>query len=158
MANLHRLVLAAALTLVASLAVASSASAAPGNGADVVRQNECYNDPGSGTFCIDAKYVQNSTETPSGNFSYHANGETADKFTGEGDLQGCNGSSSSKFNYHYLFKNGELHEQGSHQTGTFFIDCFNTQYDCTYNYDIHYANGQLQFDRGPEFNCKRRED
>ncbi len=152
MANLHRLLLAAALTLVASLAVASSASAAPGNGADVVRQSECFNDPDYdyGTFCIDAKYVQNSTETPSGNFSYHANGESALKFTGEGDLQGCNDSSSSKFNYHFLVKDGVLHELGNHVTGEFSQDC--TSQHCTYSYDIHKANGQLQFNR-PKVNC-----
>ncbi len=151
MANLHRLLLAAALTLVASLAVASSASAAPGNGADVVRQNECFNDRG-GTFCIDAKYVQNETQTPSGNVSYHANGELARTFTGEGPFQECNTSSSDKFNYHFLAKDGELHEVGSHQTAEFSGDCFGTQYDCTLSYDLHYANGQLQFYR-PDFNC-----
>ena len=152
MANLHRLLLVAALTLVASLAVASSASAAPGNGADVVRQNECSNEPGFGTLCIDAKYVQNLTKTPSGNFSYHANGETAFKFTGEGDLQGCNSSNSSKLNYHSLFKDGALHELGSRHTGEFSSDCFGTQSDCTFSYVLHYANGQLQFSR-PKFNC-----
>jgi hypothetical protein len=152
MANLHRLLLAAALTLVASLAVASSASAAPGNGADVVRQNECSSYPGFGTYCIDAKYVQKSTETPSGNLSFFANGESALKFTGEGYFQGCKGSSSDEFNYHYLFKDGVGHESGSHVTGEFSVDCFGYQYDCTYSYDIHYANGRLQFFR-PEINC-----
>jgi len=154
MANLHRLLLAAALTLVASLAVASSASAAPGNGADVVRQNECFNDRG-GTFCIDAKYVQNETQTPSGNVSYHANGELARTFTGEGRLQGCNSSNSQKFNYHFLAKDGEWHEFGSHQTTEYSFDCFGDGYpaeDCTFSDDVHYANGRLQFDR-PKINC-----
>ena len=152
MANLHRLLLAAALTLVASLAVASSASAAPGNGADVVRQNECFNYPGVGTFCIDAKYVENSTETPSGNFSFLLNGEFASTFTGEGPLQGCNSSTSSNLYFHSLSKDGELHEVGSHRTGEFSFDCFGTSQHCTFSYDLHRANGQLQFNR-PKFNC-----
>ena len=152
MANLHRLLLAAALTLVASLAVASSASAAPGNGADVVRQNECFNYPGFGTYCSDEKYVENSTETPSGNFSYHVNGKFAAKTTGEGNLQGCNGSGSNKDNYHQLFKDGELHVQGTHATGESSYECFGTRYDCTSSFDLHYANGELQFNRS-KFNC-----
>jgi len=151
MANFHRLLLVAALTLVASLAVASSASAAPGNGADVVRQNECFTEFYYGTFCFDAKYVENSTETPSGNLSYHANGKSAFTFTGEGVRQGCNSSHSSKLNYHYLLKDGFRHESGSHQTGEFSVDC-GYQADCTFSYDAHYANGQLQFER-PKFNC-----
>jgi len=151
MANLHRLLLVAALTLVASLAVASSASAAPGNGADVVRQNECFNEPGFGTLCIDAQYVQNSTETPSGNVSFHALGKSTLTVTGEGD-QGCHLSDSNKFNYHSLYKDGVLHEEGDHVTGEFSSDCFGHQSDCTYSYDLHYANGRLQFLR-PEFNC-----
>jgi len=152
MANLHRLLLAAALTLVASLAVASSASAAPGNGADVVRQNECFNEPGLYTVCIDEHNVQNSTETPSGNFSYSGNG----KVGAEGDFEGCNVSSSAKFNYHYLFKDGELHEVGTHQTGEYF-DCSGTSQHCTFSYDLHYANGQVQFSR-PDSNCNPEGD
>ncbi len=154
MAKLHRLLLAAALTLVASLGVASSASAAPGNGADVVRQNECFNDDFFfGTFCVDAMYVQNTTETPSGNFSYHANGEVAFKFTGDGIFRFCNSSSSQKFKYQGLYKDGELHELGNHVTLELSRDCFGNQVvDCTFSYDVHYANGQLQFYR-PDFNC-----
>lgn len=151
MANLHRLLLAAALTLVASLAVVSSASAAPGSGADVRRLNECTS-YSYGTFCIDAKYVQNLTETPSGNVSYLAIGKSAFTFTGEGYLQGCTNSSSSDFNYHYLIKDDYPHEQGSRQNGETLIDCLGYQRDCTYSYDYHYVNGELQFVR-PEFNC-----
>lgn len=64
--RIRRLIVAATLTLLAALAVASPASAEPGNGATVVNRSDCYNYP-TGTYCHDLHWVINDTETPSGN-------------------------------------------------------------------------------------------
>ena len=152
MPNLRRLLLGATLMLVASLAAASSVSAAPEKGADVVRQEECVTDPLGSTFCVAAKYVVNDTTTPSGNLSSHANGERVYKFTGAGPFEGCNSSYSDKFNYHFLARHGEFHEEGSRSHGEMSFGCGGDNVQCTYSYHSHYANGELQFSR-PEFNC-----
>ncbi len=106
----------------------------------------------TGTFCTDAKYVQNETTTPSGNVSYHANGRIGYTFNGAGPLEGCKHSWSDKFSYHHLVKDGEFHESGNRGKGEFSGDCFGYSYNCTYTSHYHYANGKLQFSR-PEFNC-----
>ncbi len=65
-----RLMFAASLTLVAAFAVASPASAEPGNGADVVNDSDCETDStdyDNGIICFDRKWVTNTTTTPSGN-------------------------------------------------------------------------------------------
>ncbi len=152
--RIRRLMVAATLTLLAALAAASPASAEPGNGADVVNESDCVTRY-SGTLCYDVNYVQNSTETPSGNLSYVMNGRTSYELTGSGPMAGCNNSSSSDFKYHTLLKDGTLHEQGNRSGGEFSIDCNGFTIDsCTYNYHFHYANGKVQFYR-PELGCGR---
>ena len=61
-----------AVTLVA-LALAGTAAAGAGNGADVVRDEGCYSNPFA-TTCVVTRTVTHATVTPSGNISYVTNG------------------------------------------------------------------------------------
>jgi hypothetical protein len=142
---------AATLTLLVALAAASPASAAPGNGAAVVNESDCYTYD-YGTACYDSRYVQNSTETPSGNLSYVLNERGSYEFTGSGPLAGCNDSTSSESRGQYLEKDGTTHEQGSRSGGEFSGECFGSL-NCTFGHRFHYANGEVQFNRPLEFEC-----
>ncbi len=57
-----------AVTVVGALAMAGSASAAPGNGATKVNQEYCTTNQ-FGPACFDLNYVVHTTVTPSGNTS-----------------------------------------------------------------------------------------
>ncbi len=81
MVNLRRLLLATTLTLLASLAVAGSVAATPGNGAQVFDESGCQA-VDSGTICFDIRAVGKVTETPRGNFLYRGRDESSYSFTG----------------------------------------------------------------------------
>ena len=148
--RIRRPMVAATLTLLAALAAASPASAAPGNGADVENVSDCVTEY-YGTLCYDYRYVENGTETPSGNFSYVFNGRSSYEFTGSGPLAGCNRSFSDDSRQHVLVKDETLHELGTGNGYEFSGECFGAS-NCTYKNRFHYANGEVQFSR-PEFEC-----
>jgi len=149
--RIRRPMFAATLTLLVALAAASPASAAPGNGADVVNESDCYTYD-YGTFCSDYRSVQNSTETPSGNLSIVSNGRASFEFTGSGRLAGCSNSQSYDFRYHLLVKDGLVHEQGNGSGNEFSGECNGYSYNCTIKDRYHAVDGRVQFSR-PEFEC-----
>ena len=166
--RIRRNALTGILTLLVAFAVASPASAEPGNGA-VVTESGCETfpdddvNPIDGTICYDLRYVRNTTQTPSGNQSGIETGTASYEFTGSGYIAGCNWSGSRKFQHHYLIKDGTLHEQDTRNSFdrafspcSGLIDPFvdRPALTCTDKLHSHYANGQVQFIR-PQFECTR---
>ncbi len=154
--RIRRPMVAATLTLLAALAAASPASAAPGNGAHVVNESDCIYPEGPyvyGTICGDLRYVQNLTETPSGNLSGVQNLRNRYKFTGSGPMAGCSYSGSQYINFHFL--DGPILEESSRLVGEFSFDCQGTSYECTVESHFHYANGEVQFARHQGATCYR---
>ena len=156
MVKLRRLLLAPSLTLLASLVLAGTASAAPGDGAQVVNESDCHTFE-FGTVCVKNRGVFNETLTPSGNFSVHQHGYWSLEFTGSGPLEGCRSSDSDKYNFHYLVKPGDVLEEGPHEEGSrshheISFECFGQTYRCAHTVHFHIANGKVQFSRFEE-NC-----
>ncbi|MDQ3356332.1 MAG: hypothetical protein M3502_06400 [Actinomycetota bacterium] len=152
MVNLRRLLLATTLTLLASLAVAGSVAATPGNGAQVFDESGCLA-VDSGTICFDIRTVQKVTETPSGNFLYRGRGESSYSFTGAGRLEGCSSSTSDESNYHYLVRDGVSQVAGDRYREELSVDCLGQTGTCTFSYQAHFANGEVQFTRQDPHKC-----
>lgn len=144
---MHKSLLAVA-AVVAALATAGIAAAAPGNGADVVDTTDCYTTP-FGKYCTTLKTVTNATTTPSGNVSYVTNGTM--EYTIE-FVFGGSYSRVSALHSHSLSKAGEVHESSDHYeeqtdyvSGTYHLSCVQS-------YDLHWANGSPQIIR-TELEC-----
>ena len=123
-----------------ALTGSSSANAAPGNGATVINDTQCFPAfPVGYTFCITQKAQFNSTTTPSGNVNIEANGKSS--FTYSNPSNAVVSSGEQAFHYHALIKDGTLHESGNHFHGVF----TSGGVTCTYDGDFHYANGSIQY-------------
>jgi hypothetical protein len=144
---------AAAATLVVGTAIA-----APGDGAQRVKQHSCFTEPGLYTFCSDVDLVLQTTQTPSGNTMVMVNGSIGETFTGEGgDFAGCSTSFSSEIHSQYLNMQGDdgvefTHELHLIDRGESSYHCGGALQDCVINIHNHYANGEWQFFR-PEITC-----
>jgi hypothetical protein len=141
--------------------VAGAAIAAPGNGAEVVKQHFCVTEPGLFTFCSDVELVMNTTQTPSGNTIVLTNGSIGETFIGEGgDFAGCTTSFDVEIRSVYLNKPEEPFEvtQASHrmERGESSNHCAGILQDCVIDYHEHYANGEYQFFR-PDITCTQSE-
>ena len=135
-----RKALATAITLVAA-ALASTAAAAPGNGAEVVRSEGCYSNPFV-TTCVVTKTVTRATVTPSGNLSYVTNGTV--EFTQTFAFGGSH-TRNEEIHLHSLLKDGvwttssEHHSEVEHYlSGTYELTCLS-------GYDVQYAGGETRF-------------
>ncbi len=148
--KLRRVMLSAAIALLAALAVTGSALATPGNGATKTKQSFCDSTtfPGA-TVCYDLNYVVNQTQTPSGNVSFVTNGKNT---IVDSTASGCTFTGDTSFHQHYLLKNGTLFESGAHEVSSFTANCFGQSTTCTYTLQAHYTNGSFQYYR-PEFTC-----
>jgi len=140
--RIGRATMAAVLIVSASLASAGSASAVPGNGAQVVKTNVCEPWPFNTdvTACYDTRLVINGTDTPSSNGSttYHYRYHIT--LSGPGCSQDLQGQESA----HILYKQGEPHEQGFTARNTNVFDCGGEAASCTFSQHFHYANGEYQ--------------
>ena len=152
----RRLLLAVSLTLLASLALAGTTSAAPGRGAEVVKESDCHTFDEL-TLCHQSRGVFNETLTPSGNLSVHEHGYWSLEFRGSGSLEGCRFSDSSRHNFHTLYKPGDdleegPHEQSGHARFESSGECFDEPVHCRGSFDYHYVDGKAQFSRF-EYSC-----
>ena len=143
------LIFAAVLTMVAVVAVANSAGAAPGTGATKTNQEFCST-TAFGTVCSDLNLVVNTTTTPSGNVSYETNGKNTIL---NNTSSGCTFTGHSEFHYHYLLKDGVLHERGNHEESYLIQQCGTLQQKCTFTAQAHLVNGTFQYDN-PTFVCE----
>lgn len=142
------LIAAVVLAPTSVLVVAGTAWADQGNGATVTTRRECRTTP-FGMFCINSHLVVNETETPSGNVSYTTNHHSEL----ENNAFGCQFVGDSRTHHHFLLKDGELQEQGSHEDTSFSTACpGRPSMICTFTFDYHYANGTIQYST-TEFTC-----
>jgi hypothetical protein len=136
--------------LAAGLSLAGVAAAEPGTGATVVDDEYCIGSPFA-TWCWDVKTITKVTTTPSGNVSYVTNG-TIDN-TISLPFSGCTHTKLESMHLHWLKKAGveQSHSQRLEQT-TAFVCSSGSAYSCTSTFELHMANGEVQFQR-PEFDC-----
>ena len=131
------------LAMMATLGGVAAAAPGNGNGATPVNIHDCTTYSDGFTECFDVHAVSNDTVTPSGNESYMSNGQgclTVYDPSGAIYYQSC-----EDIHYSYHYQNGEVHEAGMSYEYTYTYPDGTT---CTYEYSGHYANGQLQFERG----------
>jgi hypothetical protein len=128
------------LTVLAALAAAGTAAAAPG-GADVVSLESCQTTPFA-TVCTSVRATTNVTTTPSGKVVYVTNGTSERRMT---FVFGGSFTSTEAIHLVTLQKDGETHasshrlaETTSYRSGTFALDCIG-------GFSLHYANGSTQF-------------
>ena len=122
-----------------ALTGSSSANAAPGNGATVINDTQCFPWGGGWTACITQKGEFNSSATKSGNTNYEGNFKSSFTITDSGNNVVYTSESSS--HYHALWTNGTLHESGNH----FHFVFTSGGLTCTGDGDFHYANGSIQY-------------
>lgn len=97
------------------------------------------------------KAVEQTTTTPSGNVSYMWNGTSTTSYSFA--FSSCSYSRSEPLHRHWLQKDDETQSRSEHFAQTVSFDCGGgfTQ-TCTTSYELHSANGAVQFQRG-EFVC-----
>ena len=133
----------ATLALAMCAVLVGSASAAPGNGAQVNTIRECQDVGGGFTFCQTLHEVVKTTATPSGNLSLLTNRRSDFTFSGPG----CRESSSATLRHHSLLKGGVTHEISLAEQGRLTADCGGFVVQCEFVSHFHFANGQVQFNR-----------
>jgi hypothetical protein len=126
---------------VAALAFAATATAAPGGGATVIRDEGCTTTVFA-VVCTTVKTTTNTTTTPSGKTSYVSNGTVDRTMT---FVFGGSYTTSSKLHVHNQLTDGEFTESSDHYSetseyvsGTYHLKCVNS-------YDIHWAGGHAQY-------------
>jgi hypothetical protein len=134
-------IFAAVLTVVAVLAGAAFAVAAPGNGATKTNQEFC-NTTAFGTVCSDLNFVVNTTTTPSGNVSYVTSGKNTIL---NNTNSGCTFTGPTEFQDHYLLKDGVFAERGSHEESYLIQQCGTLQQKCTFTRQAHLVDGTFQY-------------
>ena len=146
---------ALAATAAVTLALAGgSASAASGNGAQVVDTESCFEDPARGTFCQNLRQVFNVSEAgSSGNVNVTFVSRLEGTYTGTGVFEGCSSEQSDRDNTHVLTTaDGEqvFHFSGKSQ---FANTCSpGGSFNCETQFNITYANGELRHD-ATRFTC-----
>jgi hypothetical protein len=150
---LRRAALAGALL---ALALAGSASADPGNGAEQITFSQCI-EGGLGVLCFDEVSLTNSTEN-SNVTSLFIHTEGSSTFTGyPGDqAEGCTETQQYTTKSHSLVKTGEFDPQVQAIKGdtvTVVVNCFGSSIVCAFTNSYHYANRRLQYNRS-EGSCE----
>jgi hypothetical protein len=130
-------------TVLAALTLAGTASADPGNGAQVIRTDQCFDEGGGVTFCVDSLAVDNMTTTPSGNLSV-VNHYREDYVISR---PGCTQSGSGAGRAHFLSKPPGPQEEHGLETSRFTLDCGGPAQTCAIRTHFHVANGEIQFTR-----------
>ena len=131
--------------LIAGLAVSGVAAAAPGDGATVVNDEYCYTSPTT-ISCWDLKTVTKFTLTPSGNISVTMNGTS--QFTISVLQSGCTYTDTDSIQLHLLGKNDADHNRSDRFGQTMTVACADgSALVCTGSFDVHEANGNVQFMR-----------
>src|SRR4051812_2729345 len=128
-----RALLSLTAVVVASVALAEGAGAAPGTGARVLHADQCYLYD-EFTICESLYSVYNTTVTQSGNVSVTINTRSDNSFTGSGPLEGCNERTTGSSQQHYLFTpDGAAvgHQQHLGSTYEYSVSCSGIAYTCT---------------------------
>jgi hypothetical protein len=147
---LRHVALGSVLSVLGGLALAGTASADPGNGAQHLDISRCV-ELALGVLCTDEDLLINQTENPKVvEFFIHTEGSTT--FTGAagGQAEGCSQTSQYTAKSHSLLKAGEFDPQVQAvkgETVTITVDCFGASVTCAFTNSFHYANGRLQYDR-----------
>jgi hypothetical protein len=124
-----------------ALAFAAAASAAPGGGATVVRDEGCVQTPFA-LVCTTVKTTTSTTTTPSGKTSYVTNGTVDRTMT---FVFGGSYTTSSKLHVNNLLADGEFMVSSDHYEETSEYVSGTYHLLCTNSYDIHWAGGQAQY-------------
>ncbi len=132
--------MAALIFGIASIGSTSPANAAPGNGAFVINNEQCFDMGGGYQQCVDQHAVYNDTATKSGNQSSTGNGKL--EWTVLDPAGNVVVSGEDSFHYHSLLKDGVWHESGNHWSATWESGGMT----CTSSGDFHFANGEIQYD------------
>jgi hypothetical protein len=134
------------VAVVAAVA-APVALGAPGNGAEHVHLAGCVESfPPPTTTCYTTDLVQNRTVAPSGVESFVVTGTQSFSYTQTNPpFPAYSQSATSRVQAHFLYKDGQLSQQGEGSRGemTFGDDTFRVH--CTYRMRTQYANGSLVF-------------
>jgi hypothetical protein len=143
--------------LLASLALAASASAANSNGADIVDEPVCETFENFATVCIEPNYVLHERRTPSGNYIWVKNGEVRYTVTfgpnpdPNAPPAGCTDSGYYTQHGQVLWKDGEQHEVSDRFKSVNTVNCDvgtgGITYTCEVFEHLHYANGEWIFGR-----------
>jgi hypothetical protein len=140
-----------ALALLASLYTVA-AGAAPGNGATVINDTQCFSFPGDFDVCFTQKGEYNVTTTKSGNEIYQQNTKidytyTFDPTGPSYPLYGSTATNSGSSHYQYHLKDGVLHEQGAHFTSSF-TSANGTAFCSSLDFHVTVNNGvaNIQYD------------
>jgi hypothetical protein len=146
-AHLRRGAVALAFCIVGALAWSGSAFAASSDGATHYILPEMCTTTDYGTYCQSQDVVFNVTRTPSGQYSFAANGTTSQSFAGPG----CSVSSETAIHQHYLLfgPNSELSDRWRTSLD---VGCSGITEQCSTSQFFHIANGEMQFFRY-ENNC-----
>jgi hypothetical protein len=147
---LRRLPLLAALILLASLSVAASAPADPGNGAQVVETPFSCQEYPIGTVCFGERSVFNTTLTASGNY---ISGQAYDIQMTFSTPQ-CERSESKRGNLHYLLTSAELQQSVFNERGQFSFDCGEGSVTCTHHLLDVWGNGEVRQEL-TDIDCER---
>jgi hypothetical protein len=137
---------AVSAVIIASLALAGPAGAAPGSGAQVVNTHECYVYVDF-TICESLHSVYNPTETGSGNSSVVINTRFDNTFTGTGPLAGCSERTTGSNQQHYTTNPDGPQQQHSRLLHQYTVDCPGAAYSCTFEQNYTYANGDLRHEK-----------
>lgn len=130
--------------LAATLLLATTTLAAPGNGAQVFKDSFCFDYEGS-TICQSNMSITTETTTPSGNTLFTGNGRTSYIQT---DPSGAVYEDSHTYHTHGVTMEDLLHEYGHFFTNTVVVEGV----ACTTRYAFHSVDGNIQFDRGTTCN------
>ena len=150
---LRRLPLLAALTLLASLPLAASAQADPGNGAQFIETPFSCQEYPIGTVCFAERQVYNITLTPSGTYMVAETYEIQTTYS----TASCERSESEKGNQHYMVTSEfELQQSVFNERGQFSFDCGQGSVACTYHLQDVVANFEVRHVH-TEFSCEAGE-
>ena len=130
--------------ILGALALAGTGAADSSNRASVTNYQDCSPTP-FGTLCTDVKTVTKLVITPSGNLSFVSNGSTT--FTSVWDAVGCTHSISDSFHQHWLANEDDDKTQSDRLTQTVSYQCGTSDLTCVSTLDVHFANGEVQFER-----------
>jgi len=137
--------------ILGAFALAGTAAATPGNGAIVTDTKTCIESPFA-TWCWSVDTVTKMTTTSSGNVSYVLNGTNENTVTFP--WLPCTHRETDELHVHWLRKNGEEQSHSERLAFTTHFDCGmpGTGQTCISTFELHEANGQVQFQR-PDFVC-----
>ena len=129
--------------IAATLVLAVPASADAAGGAEVIRTNQCLEEP-TGVFCIDSLLILHEVRaSDSGNMTVHVAERFDYTFTGAGELEGCHQEGNRSAVSQILFVDDEVQVNTLVGRGhDIVVECEGTTYDCRYKEEFTESGGE----------------